>query len=92
VRKWSGLVVLMTRIIVPWGTPTGLLGAAPVSTLVDVVAAPSGAVGLGSPGAAAGVPLTGGAGLTGACRGHGCRLGYRNGGGRMGPDGSGNIV
>jgi hypothetical protein len=48
------------------GYSSRLLGAAPVSTPVDVVAAPSGAVGLGSPGVAAGVPLTGGAGLTGA--------------------------
>jgi hypothetical protein len=48
------------------GYSSRLLGAAPVSTLVDVVAAPSGAVGLGSPGAAAGVLLTEGAGLTNA--------------------------
>jgi hypothetical protein len=63
VRKWSGLVILMTRIC-SVGYSSRLLGAAPVSTPVDVVAAPSGAVGLGSPGAASGVPLTGGAGLT----------------------------
>jgi hypothetical protein len=37
-----------------------------MSAPLDVVATPSGAVGLGSPGIAAGVPLTGGAGLTGA--------------------------
>jgi hypothetical protein len=65
VRKWSGLVVLMTRIC-SVGYSSRFLGATPVSTPVDVVAAPSWAVGLESPGAAAGVPLTGGAGLTGA--------------------------
>jgi hypothetical protein len=48
------------------GYSSRFLGATPVSTPVDVVAAPSWAVGLESPGAAAGVPLTGGAGLTGA--------------------------
>jgi hypothetical protein len=40
------------------------LCAAPASTPVDVVAAASGAVGLGSPGAAAGVPLNGRGGVT----------------------------
>jgi hypothetical protein len=65
VRKWSGFVVLTTRICFS-GYSSRLLGAAPVSTPVDVVAATSGAVGLGSPGAAAGAPLTGGAGVTGA--------------------------
>jgi hypothetical protein len=48
------------------GYSSRLLGAAPVSAPVDVVAAPSGAVSLGSPGVATGVPLTGDAGLTGA--------------------------
>jgi hypothetical protein len=65
VRKWSGLVVLMTRIC-SVGYSSRFLGATPVSTPVDVVAAPFWAVGLESPGAAAGVPLTGGAGATGA--------------------------
>jgi hypothetical protein len=48
------------------GYSSRLSGAVPVSAPLDVVAAPSGAVGLGSPGVATGVPLTGGAGLTGA--------------------------
>jgi hypothetical protein len=65
VRKWSGLVVLITRIC-SVGYSSRLLGAAPVSAPVDVAAAPSGVVGLGSPCVATGVPLTGGVGLTGA--------------------------
>jgi hypothetical protein len=48
------------------GYSSCLLCAAPASTPVDVVAAASGAVGLGSRGTIAGVPLTGGAGFTGA--------------------------
>jgi hypothetical protein len=58
-----------------------LLGAAPVSTPVDLVAAASRTVGLGSPGAAAGVPLSHWGCRGHRCRGHVCRLGYRNGGG-----------
>jgi hypothetical protein len=65
VRKWFGLVNLMTRIC-SVGYSSRLLGATPVSAPMDVAAALSGAVGLGSPCVATGVPLTGGVGLTGA--------------------------
>jgi hypothetical protein len=70
----------MTRIC-SVGYSSRLLGAAPVSAPVDVAAAPSGAVGLGSPCVATAVPLTGRGCRAHRCRGHGCRLGYRNGGG-----------
>jgi hypothetical protein len=49
------------------GYSSRFLGAAPVSTPVSImVAAAPGPIGLGLPYAAAGVPLTGGAEVTGA--------------------------
>jgi hypothetical protein len=65
VRKWFLPIAFTTRMLSS-GYSSRFLDEAPVSTPVELVQAAPGLAGLGSPDAAAGVPLTGGAKVAGA--------------------------